>query len=491
MMLKKILSKFLFLSLLASPLYGQVVIVPSLGTSGAGPGTGDVVGPSSAVDGNIACFDGTTGKLIKDCGVATPAPANATYITQTANGTLTNEQSLGLLTTAVLLNTVTGSTGVLSAVSTQTCTNQFIRVLSASYSATCASVANADLAGSIALSKLSATLSGNTTVLGTTTGTLTSTHCVNIDASGNLKDSGATCGGVGTGDVVGPSSAVDSNLVAFDTTTGKLIKDSGIATSAIIAFPGSTAQGDLLYLSAANTLARLAKSASSTKALCNTGTSNNPAWCQIDLTTGITNVLPFANGGTGLSSASDDQLMISSGSAWVAKTIPDCVDSGGNHLNYTQSSNTLSCGTSGGGGGGTTITVATITSDVVLTTPTTYTDVTGLSFSLAANTVYYLHCSLIGTSSFASTPNVSINGPSSPTLLALNQITEYNAGTVLASASAYDANYTNGNTTGGPYGIVFDGRIANGSNTGNLIIRAKVDSGNFTMKAGSFCEIHQ
>lgn len=31
----------------------------------------------------------------------------------------------------------------------------------------------------------------------------------------------------GTGDVVGPSSAVDSNFAAFDTTTGKLIKDSG------------------------------------------------------------------------------------------------------------------------------------------------------------------------------------------------------------------------------------------------------------------------
>lgn len=31
----------------------------------------------------------------------------------------------------------------------------------------------------------------------------------------------------GAGDVVGPSSAVDSNFASFDTTTGKLIKDSG------------------------------------------------------------------------------------------------------------------------------------------------------------------------------------------------------------------------------------------------------------------------
>ena len=39
--------------------------------------------------------------------------------------------------------------------------------------------------------------------------------------------------GVGSGDVTGPGSAVDSHLVAFDTTTGKLIKDSGIAASSI------------------------------------------------------------------------------------------------------------------------------------------------------------------------------------------------------------------------------------------------------------------
>ena len=38
--------------------------------AGSGSATGDVVGPASAVDGNIAVFDGTTGKLIDDSGVA-------------------------------------------------------------------------------------------------------------------------------------------------------------------------------------------------------------------------------------------------------------------------------------------------------------------------------------------------------------------------------------------------------------------------------------
>lgn len=40
---------------------------------GAGTGTGDVVGPASAVADNIASFNGTTGKLIKDSGKALPS----------------------------------------------------------------------------------------------------------------------------------------------------------------------------------------------------------------------------------------------------------------------------------------------------------------------------------------------------------------------------------------------------------------------------------
>lgn len=42
------------------------------------------------------------------------------------------------------------------------------------------------------------TVSGNTTKVVTTTGTLTSTHCAQWDASGNAVDSGGACGGTGT-----------------------------------------------------------------------------------------------------------------------------------------------------------------------------------------------------------------------------------------------------------------------------------------------------
>lgn len=63
---------------------------------------------------------------------------------------------------------------------------------------------------------------------------------------------------------------------------------------------GSIAQGDLLYGSASNTIAALAKNTSATRYLSNTGTSNNPSWAQVDLTNGVTGTLPAGNGGTGI-----------------------------------------------------------------------------------------------------------------------------------------------------------------------------------------------
>jgi hypothetical protein len=76
------------------------------------------------------------------------------------------------------------------------------------------------------------------------------------------------------------------------------VKDNGLLTAPAI----MTGQGDLIYGSAANTPARLAKDANSTRSLTNTGSSNNPAWAQVALATGVSGTLPVANGGTNLTS---------------------------------------------------------------------------------------------------------------------------------------------------------------------------------------------
>lgn len=84
----------------------------------------------------VACADNVTKT---DCTITTGgAPVGATYITQTADGTLTNEQALGALGTGLVKNTTVS--GVLSIYAGATCTNQFLRSLDASGAGTCNTV---------------------------------------------------------------------------------------------------------------------------------------------------------------------------------------------------------------------------------------------------------------------------------------------------------------------------------------------------------------
>jgi len=129
---------------------------------GGGGGSGDVVGPASSDDAYPALFDGTTGKLLK--------------------------QGSGALGTAAY----TASTAY----------------------ATAAQGALAD----------SATQPGDLAAIATT-GDVDDLTGFPGGESAFLRADGAFAVPAGAGDVAGPASSTDGNLVLFDGTTGKLLKD--------------------------------------------------------------------------------------------------------------------------------------------------------------------------------------------------------------------------------------------------------------------------
>lgn len=107
----------------------------------------------------VTCTQVGTKLTVTVAGGGGGAPTSATYITQTPDATLTNEQALSALATGIVVNTT--ATGVLTIYTGATCTNQFIRSLSASGAATCASVNLAsDVTGLLPDSNLASSYSG-------------------------------------------------------------------------------------------------------------------------------------------------------------------------------------------------------------------------------------------------------------------------------------------------------------------------------------------
>lgn len=153
-----------------------------------------------------------------------------------------------------------------------------------------------------------ATSSGTSPVADSATDTLTLTGTTPVTVTGNsstdtvtfsLADVTPDCSTNQFVSAVGANLALTCAQPAF----------SGVSGTAAVTQGGTglttVAQGDLLYGSASNTLSALAKNTTATRYLANTGTSNNPAWAQVDLANGVSGTLPVGNGGTGVTTFSE------------------------------------------------------------------------------------------------------------------------------------------------------------------------------------------
>jgi hypothetical protein len=261
---------------------GQVLRVNSGGTAleyGTPIGTGDVTGPASATNAQIALFSGVTGKIIQAAtttgmvkatsGVIAAATAGTDYVAPggalgtPSSGTLTNATGLPISTgvsglgtnvaTALAVNVgssgaIVTNGGALGTPSSGTLTNATGLPVSTGISGLGTGVAtalavNTGSAGAVVLfngalgTPSSGTLTnatglplstGITGTLGTsnggtgrtTIGTALQYLRVNAGATG-LEYATLTAG-----DVSGPASSTDNAIVRFDSTTGKLIQNS-------------------------------------------------------------------------------------------------------------------------------------------------------------------------------------------------------------------------------------------------------------------------
>lgn len=174
------------------------------------------------------------------------APTSATYITQTPDATLTNEQALSALSTGLVVNTT--ATGVLTIYTGASCTNQFIRALSASGAATCASVDLAtDVTGLLADSSLASNYSGTgacaANTFATTLNDNASPTCTAVnDATGVLKG-GVVLAGDLSGTAASPSVVDDSHT--HTGTTISALDTSDITTGTLGQARGGTGAGAL------------------------------------------------------------------------------------------------------------------------------------------------------------------------------------------------------------------------------------------------------
>lgn len=304
----------------------------------------------NCVGAGVTCTQSGSTWTVTVAGGGGGAPTSATYITQTPDATLSAEQALSALATGIVVNTT--ATGVLTIYTGATCTNQFIRALSASGAATCTSVNLAtDVTGLLPDSNLASNYSG----VGA---------CSANQYAHTLNDNAApTCSQVAYSQVSGtPTIPTDISGSSFITRTSEANLSNETALNGI-----STG----LLLNTAGTLSAKATNTCTNQFPRSDNASGVWTCASVSVANDVTGTLAQANGGTGagaLTCAAGERLT-SNGSAYscsavVTQAYTTVEDEGsgltqrstvnftGSGVSCADSGGKTVCTVSGGGGGG-------------------------------------------------------------------------------------------------------------------------------------------
>jgi len=401
------------------------------------------------------------------------APTTSKYLLQQADGSLPNAQAMGALSTGIVKNTTT--TGVQSIASSGTdygpptsgnatgliisttgtgahtayggasCTNQFPRSLNASGAATCASVADADLAssysgvGACGANLWASTLNDNAAptctqpAFSNLSGRAALNQITDNDTTANLcmvsggaggEPNYTTCPGGGAPTTAGywtktgdaglsneqDMSALGSGLILNTTTTGVPTIYAG--TSCTNQYPRSLNASGAATCAGVGVADFTANQGTTTQVL-HGNAAGQPAWGGI-----VTADLPtidISKGGTTETASTEDAVLVGASTTdWVPKVLPSCSNATTSKLLYDNSTNTFSCGTDQTAGGGPT--TAKLTADYTNST-TTGTNVSGLNVTLAAGTWRYSYWLAVRIATIANASDFGVNFSGTQTLL--------------------------------------------------------------------------
>lgn len=249
------------------------------------------------------------------------APSTAAYITQVPDGALSAEQALSTLGSALLLNTT--GTGVLSAYTGSSCTNQFGTALSALGVLTCASVTlTTDVTGTLPVANGGTALASYAIgdllqASGTTTlAKLASVATGNVLISGGVTTA-SSWGKVGlTTHVTGTlpianggtnlTSGTSGGILGF-TATGTLASSIALTNHAIVLGAGAGATPVVLG------------SLGTSTTVLHGAAAGDPTFAAVDIAADTTGTLTVARGGTNIASYAVGDLIYASGTTTLSK----------------------------------------------------------------------------------------------------------------------------------------------------------------------------